>query len=67
MRRQRVLERAGWSFWRCFASTFVRRRDVALEDLAAALAARGIQPGRSAGPYLSAAYTESRRVRSDLT
>ena len=67
VRRQRVLERAGWSFWRCFASTFVRRRDVALEDLSAALAARGIQPGRSAGPCLSAAYTESRRVRGDLT
>ena len=44
MRRQRVLERAGWSFWRCFASTFVRRREAALNDLVSALSARGIVP-----------------------
>ena len=33
MQRQRVLERAGWVFWRCFASTFIRRRKVMLDDL----------------------------------
>jgi very-short-patch-repair endonuclease len=44
MRRQRVLERAGWAFWRCFASTFVRRRDDALKDLVSALSARGVEP-----------------------
>jgi len=26
MRRQRILERAGWQFWRCFASTFVMHK-----------------------------------------
>ncbi|MVD21663.1 DUF559 domain-containing protein, partial [Vibrio cholerae] len=26
MRRQRSLERVGWVFWRCFASTLLRRR-----------------------------------------
>ena len=26
MQRQRILERAGWKFWRCFASTFVTRK-----------------------------------------
>jgi very-short-patch-repair endonuclease len=26
MQRQRVLERAGWVFWRCFASAFIRKR-----------------------------------------
>jgi very-short-patch-repair endonuclease len=68
VRRQRVLERAGWSFWRCFASTFVRRRDVALEDLANALAARGIQPS-PAGQTPAAApvvYTQARRARSGI-
>jgi len=44
MRRQRVLERAGWIFWRSFASTFVRRREGTLRDLASALSARGIEP-----------------------
>lgn len=33
MARQRVLERAGWTFWRCFASSFVRRREAVLDDL----------------------------------
>lgn len=27
MNRQRVLERAGWTFWRCFASTWSLRKD----------------------------------------
>jgi very-short-patch-repair endonuclease len=44
MARQRVLERAGWTFWRCFASTFARRRDEVLDDLEKTLAALGIEP-----------------------
>ncbi|BAK77130.1 DNA helicase, putative [Pseudogulbenkiania sp. NH8B] len=44
MRRQRILERAGWQFWRCFASTFVLSREAVLQDLLATLAARGITP-----------------------
>ena len=33
MQRQRVLERAGWVFWRCFASVFIRRREEVIEEL----------------------------------
>jgi very-short-patch-repair endonuclease len=44
IRRQRVLERAGWMFWRCFAATFVRRRASVLEDLRSALSTQGIEP-----------------------
>lgn len=44
MARQRVLERAGWTFWRCFASSFVRRREAVMEDLMQALVALGIEP-----------------------
>ncbi|MGQ0799927.1 MAG: AAA domain-containing protein [Pseudomarimonas sp.] len=44
MTRQRVLERAGWTFWRCFASSFVRRREAVLEDLMLTLAGLGIEP-----------------------
>jgi hypothetical protein len=44
MARQRVLERAGWTFWRCFASSFVRRRQAVLDDLMQTLARLGIEP-----------------------
>jgi very-short-patch-repair endonuclease len=37
MRRQRALERTGWVFWRCFATSFLRRREAVLEDLRRAL------------------------------
>lgn len=44
MARQRVLERAGWTFWRCFASSFVRRRDEVVADLLMTLGRLGIEP-----------------------
>jgi very-short-patch-repair endonuclease len=44
MMRQRVLERAGWTFWRCFASSFVMRRQEVVEDLLATLNKMGIEP-----------------------
>jgi very-short-patch-repair endonuclease len=44
MVRQRVLERAGWTFWRCFASSFVRRREAILADLMQTLQLLGIEP-----------------------
>jgi very-short-patch-repair endonuclease len=44
MARQRVLERAGWTFWRCFASSFVRRREAVLDDLMQTLERLGIEP-----------------------
>ena len=42
MTRQRVLERAGWTFWRCFASSYYMRKDEVLGDLFATLAKMGI-------------------------
>ncbi|MDQ7954764.1 MAG: AAA family ATPase [Pseudomonadota bacterium] len=44
MSRQRILERAGWTFWRCFASTWSLQRDAVLEDLMERLRAMGIEP-----------------------
>ena len=44
MSRQRVLERAGWTFWRCFASTWSLRQDEVLEELLQRLGAMGIEP-----------------------
>jgi very-short-patch-repair endonuclease len=61
IRRQRALERTGWVFWRCFATSFLRRKDEVLEDLRKALDAQGIQPTRSGG-WARRKITETRRV-----
>jgi very-short-patch-repair endonuclease len=63
MQRQRVLERAGWVFWRCFASAFIRRRKDMLDDLSKTLAARGIEPIGAEGAPRSV-HTEHRIVSS---
>lgn len=44
MQRQRMLERAGWRFWRCFASRFVRERQAVLDELCALLDTMDIIP-----------------------
>jgi hypothetical protein len=44
MNRQRVLERAGWTFWRCFASTWSLRKDEVLAELLERLTVMGIEP-----------------------
>jgi very-short-patch-repair endonuclease len=44
MNRQRVLERAGWVFWRCFASTWTLRRDEVIFELCGRLNMMGIEP-----------------------
>ncbi len=44
MLRQRVLERAGWTFWRCFAASFVARHSSIAADLFATLERMGIVP-----------------------
>lgn len=44
MGRQRVLERAGWTFWRCFASTWSLQRETVLAELLAQLDGMGIEP-----------------------
>ena len=60
MTRQRVLERAGWTFWRCFASSFVRRRQAVQDDLMGTLADLGIEPlgAESADNTVWVAYKE---------
>ena len=63
MQRQRNLERAGWVFWRCFASAFFRRRNDVLGDLLKTLADRGIEPiGGEKAP--KSVHAEHRVVRS---
>jgi hypothetical protein len=60
MRRQRTLERAGWSFWRCFASTFLVNRKAVLADLLETLSRMGIEPVGVTDVRLNR-YTEHRR------
>lgn len=63
MQRQRVLERAGWVFWRCFAGAFIRRRKDMMDDLVKTLAERGIEPIGAEGAPRSV-HTEHRVVSS---
>jgi very-short-patch-repair endonuclease len=42
--RQRVLERAGWQFWRCWGSSFQLDPEGCLQDLFAILEEKGIEP-----------------------
>ncbi|MDP4196162.1 MAG: AAA domain-containing protein [Bacteroidota bacterium] len=44
LRRQRILERAGWHFWCCFASSFIWKREELLDDLFSTLKVNGIEP-----------------------
>lgn len=49
MRRQRVLERAGWVFWRCFAATYSLRAHECIADLMRVLSQMKIEPMGSHG------------------
>jgi transcription elongation GreA/GreB family factor/very-short-patch-repair endonuclease len=65
MRRQRVLERIGWRFWRCFASSFYRDRDSVLNDLADTLARLGIEPLREDAVQHAYQFTERRTIQPE--
>ena len=60
MLRQRAMERMGWRFWRCWASSFVRNPGGCMEDLVSTLTAMRIEPmPRDARKNI---YTEHRIV-----
>jgi hypothetical protein len=68
MRRQRVLERVGWRFWRCFASSFYRDPDGLMNDLTETLTRMGIEPvakGESGKPQRR--FTEHRTIEPPRT
>ena len=64
MQRQRVLERAGWVFWRCFASSWTRRRKSILDELLKTLEDQGVEPTGAEGAPRSV-HTEQRRIQVD--
>ena len=64
MRRQRVLERVGWRFWRCFASSFYRDPDGVLNELVEMLTRMGIEPvGKSETSWPERQFTEHRTIK----
>lgn len=65
MQRQRVLERTGWVFWRCFASTYIRHRTEVLDDLLTTLRERGVEPIGAEGAPQSV-HTEHRTYSSQV-
>jgi very-short-patch-repair endonuclease len=63
MRRQRALERLGWTFWRCWGSHWLADRQECLENLVATLSRLGIEPmGGGVGTQV---WTEHRVVGDD--
>jgi very-short-patch-repair endonuclease len=58
--RQRVMERVGWRFWRCWGSSFRLDPDACIDDLVGSLNALGIQPvGSGEAPTV---WTEFRTI-----
>jgi hypothetical protein len=62
MQRQRILERVGWTFWRCFGSNWSLDREGMIDDLTATLERNGIHPFGATSA--ASTYTEHRTVRS---
>ena len=63
--RQKILESAGWTFWRCWASSFALDPEACMDDLVANLREMGIDPiGHGQGRH---PYTEHRTVAPDAT
>jgi very-short-patch-repair endonuclease len=55
LRRQRALERMGWTFWRCWGSQWLADPDSCFQDLLAILQHMGIAP--VSGEFLPVAWT----------
>jgi transcription elongation GreA/GreB family factor/very-short-patch-repair endonuclease len=60
MKRQRVLERVGWKFWRCWSSSFTVDPDGCMADLYGTLDRLAIRP--SNGIAAQTIYTEHREA-----
>jgi very-short-patch-repair endonuclease/transcription elongation GreA/GreB family factor len=60
LNRQRILERVGWRFWRCWGSSYALDPSGCIEDLTSMLKSLGIDPiGGETAPRI---YTEHRTV-----
>jgi hypothetical protein len=66
MRRQRIMERVGWTFWRCFGTNYSLNREGVLDDLFQTLDRMNITP--VSGTISGSRYTDHRvvRVKNDV-
>jgi very-short-patch-repair endonuclease len=62
--RQKTLERMGWTFWRCWASSFHLGPDECIDDLVRTLEKMRIRPLVGVAP--SGCYTEHRTIKVDF-
>jgi very-short-patch-repair endonuclease len=63
--RQRVMERVGWRFWRCWGSSFRLDPEGCIDDLVRSLSSLGIAPvGLSEAPTI---WTEFRAIAPEKT
>jgi very-short-patch-repair endonuclease len=60
--RQKVLERVGWKFWRCWASSYTNNHEECINGLVQRLESMGIHPLE--GKAKSFAYTDFRSVNT---
>ena len=60
--KQRILERVGWVFWRCWAASYRLNPDSCFDDLLAAIKANGVMPSDESNT--ASVYTEFRQVDS---
>lgn len=60
--RQKVLERMGWRFWRCWASSYIKDPEGCLNSLIQRLEEMGIKPLKKEAKRF--VYTEHRNVKS---
>jgi len=58
--KQRILERVGWVFWRCWAASYRRDPDTCFTDLLAAIKTNGVTPSDASNT--ASVYTEFRQV-----
>lgn len=61
-KRQRILERAGWKFWRCWGSSFYRDPNACFDDLFAKLDSLGIKPAKTGTELKPSRFVEYREV-----
>jgi len=62
--RQKVLERAGWKFWRCWASNYINDPVGCLDSLIQKFEHMGIKPVKNKAKIFP--YTDFRRVNTEL-
>jgi very-short-patch-repair endonuclease/transcription elongation GreA/GreB family factor len=65
-KRQQILERVGWRFWRCWGSSYTLDPEGCIENLIETLTALGIEPlaDKDTAPNI---FTEHRVVKLDKT